>query len=57
MNLLTHARRTLPNQSKLTLEYPAGEMVEAFTAAGFKEHRTLLWMRADGATQSNLFRK
>ncbi len=57
MRLLTHARRTLPSQSRLTLEYPAGEMVEAFTAAGFKEHRTLLWMRADGATQSNLFRK
>ncbi len=57
MQLLIHARRNLSSQSRLSLEYPAGEMTEAFTAAGFKEHRTLLWMRADGATQSNFFRK
>ena len=57
MHLLIHARRSLSNQHTLTMEYPAGEMTEAFTAAGFKEHRTLLWMRAEGATQSNLFRK
>jgi len=57
MQLLIHVRRYLSSQSKLTLEYPAGEMTEAFTAAGFKEHRTLLWMRADGATPPTLFRK
>ena len=49
-HLLLHARRVL---SSLSLEYPAGEMKEAFTAAGFKERRTLLWMRAEPATQPN----
>jgi len=57
MQLLIHARRFLSSPSTLTLEYPANEMVEAFTTAGFKERRTLLWMRAEGATQSTLFRK
>ena len=57
MHLLIHARRFLSSQRKLTLEYPYGEMTEAFVGAGFKEHRTLIWMRAEGATQSNLFRK
>ncbi|NJC96588.1 MAG: hypothetical protein C3F07_10970 [Anaerolineales bacterium] len=46
MQLLMHARRVLSNQSMLSLEYPAGEMTEAFTAAGFQDRRTLLWMRA-----------
>jgi hypothetical protein len=49
--LLIHARRTLIHQPKLSLEHPAGEMIEAFIAAGFSERRTLLWMRADPATQ------
>jgi hypothetical protein len=31
---------------RLTLEYPAGEMTEAISAAGFNPQRTLLWMRA-----------
>jgi len=57
MHLLIHARRFLASQRTLTVEYPFGEMTEAFIAAGFKEHRTLLWMRAEGATQSTLFRK
>jgi len=57
MQLLIHVRRFLSSRQTLTIEYPAGEMTEAFTAAGFKEHRTLLWMRAEGATQSTLFRK
>ncbi len=57
MQLLIHVRRYLSSRSTLTLEYPFGEMTEAFTAAGFREHRTLLWMRADGATQSTSFRK
>jgi ribosomal protein S18 acetylase RimI-like enzyme len=56
MQLLIHARRVLPHQSSLSLEYPAGEMPEAFTAAGFKEHRTLIWMRAAGATPAAPFR-
>lgn len=44
--LLIHARGALSNQSSLTLDFPAGEMVEEIRAAGFKPRRTLLWMRA-----------
>ena len=54
--LLFHARRALSNQSKLSLEYPAGEMTESFLAGGFTERRTLLWMRADPATRSHFVR-
>ncbi|HUI88381.1 MAG TPA: GNAT family N-acetyltransferase [Anaerolineales bacterium] len=36
----------LINQHKLTVEYPAGEMVEAIQAAGFRPQRTLIWMCA-----------
>ncbi len=46
-SLLTQARRMPAYHSRLTLEYPAGEMAEAIRAAGFKPLRTLLWMRAD----------
>lgn len=44
--LLMHARRVLSNQSSLSLDYPAEEMVDAIRAGGFKPRRTLLWMRA-----------
>jgi hypothetical protein len=44
--LLIHARRTISYYSQLTLEYPAGELTEAISAAGFKPRRTLVWMRA-----------
>ena len=44
--LLLNVRRALSNHSSLSLDYPAGEMVEAIQAAGFKLRRTLLWMRA-----------
>lgn len=54
--LLIHARRALTGQSRLSLEYPAGEMTEAFLAAGFSERRTLLWMRAEPATQRHIVR-
>lgn len=54
--LLVHARRALTGQSRLSLEYPAGEMTEAFLAAGFSERRTLLWMRAEPATQRHFAR-
>lgn len=54
--LLIHARRALTGQSRLSLEYPAGEMTEAFLAAGFSERRTLLWMRAEPATQRHFAR-
>lgn len=55
--LLVHARRVLSNHSKLSMEYPAGQMTEAFLAAGFTERRTLLWMRANPATQRLSLRK
>jgi len=48
--LLIHARRTLSTRANISLEYPDGEMTEAFIAAGFTERRTLLWMRALPAT-------
>lgn len=44
--LLLNVRRSLANHSSLSLDYPAGEMVDAIQAAGFKPRRTLLWMRA-----------
>jgi ribosomal protein S18 acetylase RimI-like enzyme len=44
--LLIHVRRAMSDHTSLTLEYPAGEMVEAFQAAGFKSRRTLIWMKA-----------
>jgi predicted GNAT family acetyltransferase len=44
--LLIHARRSLSNHAALSFEYPAGEMTEAFQAAGFRIRRTLIWMRA-----------
>lgn len=50
VQLLIHARRSLGGNSRLSLEHPAAEMVEAFLAAGFTERRTLLWMRAGPAT-------
>ncbi|MBK9924921.1 MAG: GNAT family N-acetyltransferase [Anaerolineales bacterium] len=56
-HLLIHARRVLANQSSLSLEHPANEMRDAFVEAGFKERRTLLWMRADPATQPRELRK
>lgn len=48
--LLIHARRELPTRFSLSLEYPGGEMTDAFISAGFTERRTLLWMRAEPAT-------
>ena len=44
--LLIHARQNLANHSSISLDYPAGEMTDAFRAAGFRIRRTLLWMRA-----------
>lgn len=44
--LLIHARRLVSYPPYLTLDYPAEEMIEAISAAGFKPRRTLLWMRA-----------
>jgi N-acetylglutamate synthase-like GNAT family acetyltransferase len=44
--ILVHVRRAMSNHISLTLEYPGGEMTEAFEAAGFKPRRTLIWMKA-----------
>jgi ribosomal protein S18 acetylase RimI-like enzyme len=44
--VLEAARRDLSRYNRLTLEYPAGEMVEAIEYAGFEATRTLLWMWA-----------
>lgn len=44
--LLLHARRSLSNHSSLSLDYPAGQLVDAIQASGFRPRRTLLWMRA-----------
>jgi hypothetical protein len=48
-SVLEAARRDLVHFHRLTIEFPTGEMVEAFESAGFEAFRTLIWMRA-GAT-------
>jgi ribosomal protein S18 acetylase RimI-like enzyme len=45
-SVLDAARRELTYHSRLTVEYPAGEMVEAIQSAGFMAFRTLVWMCA-----------
>ncbi len=48
--LLQHARLHLASQRRdLYIDYPAGELSEAFKIAGFIPRRTLLWMRTAGA--------
>ena len=46
LQLLINARRSLSIHSKLTLDFPAGEMTDAIMEAGFRPRRTLIWMRA-----------
>ena len=46
---LEAARRDLTYYRRLTVEYPAGEMVDAITATGFEKFRTLVWMCAPAA--------
>jgi GNAT superfamily N-acetyltransferase len=48
--VLLQARRALAQHANLSLDYPAGEAVEAIQAAGFKALRTLIWMEARNAT-------
>jgi len=45
-SVLEAARHDLGYLRRLTLDYPAGEMVEAIQSAGFNPRRTLLWMCA-----------
>lgn len=44
---LETARYDLSHYRRLTVEHPAGDMVDAIRAAGFDIYRTLIWMRAD----------
>lgn len=48
-HLLVHARSEL-GQRQFVLDHPAGPVDEAIRAAGFQPLRTLIWMRAEGAT-------
>ena len=49
-SLLVQARREL-GRRKFILEHPVGPADEFIRAAGFRLERTLVWMRADGATK------
>ncbi|RJP52563.1 MAG: GNAT family N-acetyltransferase [Anaerolineaceae bacterium] len=49
-HLLVHARREL-GRRRFILEHPAGRVDESIRAAGFVPLRTLIWMRAEGATK------
>lgn len=48
--LLQHARHELGYRRGLWLEHPAGFHDEAIQSSGFAPQKTLLWMRAAGAT-------
>ncbi len=48
--LLVHARGEL-GRRKFILDHPVGPANESIRAAGFVAQRTLIWMRADGATR------
>jgi hypothetical protein len=48
--LLVQAHRDLRQHQNLKLEHPASLQEEAIQAAGFENARTLIWMRAEGAT-------
>ncbi|MCB0102727.1 MAG: GNAT family N-acetyltransferase [Anaerolineales bacterium] len=48
--LLVHARRELHySHPRIQLDFPTGPFDNAIEAAGFKIHRTLLWMQATSA--------
>jgi len=49
-SLLTYAHRKLQIHRTLTIDYPADEADSAIRSAGFIPLRTLIWMRAPGAT-------
>jgi ribosomal protein S18 acetylase RimI-like enzyme len=53
--VLEAARRELAHYRTLTVEYPAGELVQEIEAAGFREHRTLLWMCATDTSIPRIF--
>jgi ribosomal protein S18 acetylase RimI-like enzyme len=43
--LLLHLQRNLASRRELAVEYPAEHASQAFTAAGFTIHQTLIWMK------------
>lgn len=42
--LLLHARRNIPSQRSLILDFPAGQLEAPIQAAGFHPRQTLIWM-------------
>jgi ribosomal protein S18 acetylase RimI-like enzyme len=49
---LEAARYELSHYRRLSVEHPAGEMVQAIESAGFEAYRTLIWMRAGATSQT-----
>jgi len=45
--LLPAVMRKLPRNRSLTLNYPAGQAVQALEASGFRNSHTLIWMEKD----------
>jgi len=43
-SLLTHARRIIPRNRPVTVNFPAGIADEGIQAAGFRANNTLIWM-------------
>lgn len=44
VHLLNHTRQALPTRRTLAVNYNSGVKPEAFQAAGFRNHQTLIWM-------------
>lgn len=42
--LFSHARRKLTNRRRMVLDYPSGQGIQAFQAAGLHLQQTLIWM-------------
>ncbi len=51
--LLIRARSELSWRQGFTVDFPAGEYIQAFERAGFRSHRTLLWMKLMQASHVN----
>jgi ribosomal protein S18 acetylase RimI-like enzyme len=45
-SLLTQALHDIPEKKQLSLNYASGRSEDAFIAAGFENHQTLIWMEA-----------
>ncbi len=44
-SLLVHARTASRPGRRISVNYSAGENIDAFTRSGFKQHHTLIWMK------------